>query len=107
MTDLETKKRSRKKEDKTNSSLELKKMLLSKMSDCELGRFIKEMEKMINLNGYDIYGSGLYLACQECIRRLYTTDENIIRVQNLMIKSFLRKNGFDDSVINEIIKIKK
>jgi len=104
MTDLETKKRSSKKGNKTNSSLELKKMLLSKMSDYELGRLIKEMEKMINLNGYDIYGSGLYLTCQECIRRLNTTDENIIRVQNLMIKSFLKKNGFNNAEVNEIIK---
>lgn len=85
------------------STLEMKKMLLSKMSDNELGSLVKNMELMVNLSGGNIYGDGLMMSCKECIKRTSTTDVNVLRVQDLMLNSFLRKNEFDESEINEII----
>lgn len=88
------------------STLEMKKMLLSKMSDNELGSLVKNMELMVNLSGGNIYGDGLMMSCKECIKRTSTTDVNVLRVQDLMLNSFLRKNGFNDSEINEIVNSK-
>lgn len=85
------------------STLEMKKMLLSKMSDNELGSLVKNMELMVNLSGGNIYGDGLMMSCKECIKRTSTTDVNVLRVQDLMLNSFLRKNRFDESEINEIV----
>jgi hypothetical protein len=61
------------------------------------------MELMVNLSGGNIYGEGLIMSCDECLKRTTTTDENVLRVQDLMINSFLRKNRFDESEINEIV----
>lgn len=85
------------------STLEMKKMLLSKMSDNELGSLVKNMELIVNLSDGNIYGDGLMMSCDECLKRPFTTDVNILRVQDLMLNSFLRKNGFDESEINEIV----
>ena len=85
------------------STLEMKKMLLSKMSDNELGSLVKNMELMVNLSVGNIYGDGVMMSCDECLKRTTTTDENVLRVQDLMINSFLRKNRFDESEINEIV----
>ncbi len=73
------------------------------MSDKELGLLLKNMEQMVNLSGGNIYVERLIMTCNECLKRPYTTDVNVFRVQNLMINSFLRKNGFDKSEINEIV----
>lgn len=94
-------KTSKRKPIKQLSTLEMKKMLLSKMSDKELGSLMKNMEMMVNLSGGNIYGNGLIMSCKECLKRTTTTDVNVIRVQDLMMKSFLRKNGFDDSTIED------
>ena len=83
------------------STLEIKKMLLSKMSDNELGSLVKNMELMVNLSGGNIYGDGLMMSCKECIKRTSTTDVNVLRVQDLMLNSFLRKNRFDESETNK------
>jgi hypothetical protein len=94
---------SKRKPVKQLSTLEMKKMLLSKMSDNELGSLVKNMELMVNLSGGNIYGDGVMMSCNECLKRTTTTDENVLRVQDLMINSFLRKNRFDESEINEIV----
>ena len=94
---------SKRKSVKTLSTLEMKKMLLSKMSDKELGLLLKNMEKMINHSGENIYGNGLIMSCKECLKRTTTTDINVLRVQDLLINSFLRKNGFDETTINEVM----
>ncbi len=73
------------------------------MSDNELGSLVKNMELMVNLSGGNIYGDGVMMSCNECLKRTTTTDENVLRVQDLMINSFLRKNRFDESEINEIV----
>ena len=85
------------------STLEMKKMLLSKMSDNELGSLVKNMELIVNLSGGNIYGDGLMMSCDECLKRPYTTDVNVLRIQDLMLNSFLRKNRFEESEINEIV----
>lgn len=85
------------------STLEMKKMLLSKMNDNELGSLVKNMELMVNLSGGNIYGDGLMMSCDESLKRPFTTDVNVLRVQDLMLNSFLRKNRFDESEINEIV----
>lgn len=86
---------SKNKPEKQLSTLEMKKMLLSKMSDKELGSLLKNMEMMVNLSGGNIYGNGLIMSYKECLKRTTTTDVNVLRVQDLMINSFLRKNGID------------
>lgn len=88
------------------TTLEMKKMLLSKMNDKELGLLVKNMEQMVNHSGENIYGNGLVMSCNECLKRIDTIDVNVLRVQNLMLNSFLRKNGFNDSEINEIVNSK-
>lgn len=65
------------------------------MSDKELGSLLKNMEMMVNLSGGNIYENGLIMSCKECLKRTTTTDVNVLRVQDLMINSFLRKNGID------------
>jgi hypothetical protein len=89
------------------STFEKHKILVSKMSDKELGLLFKKMEKKVNFLGVNIYGKGLYMILKECLRRT-TTDVNVREGQDTMRIYIFRKNLHKEyKVKNEKMKLNK
>lgn len=77
------------------STFEKNKIMVSKMSDEELGLLIKKMKKKIHFLGENIYGKGLYMILKECLRRT-TTDVNVREGQDTMRIYIFRKRLHND-----------
>jgi hypothetical protein len=74
------------------STFEKNKIMVSKMSDKELGLLVKKMSKKINFLGVNIYGESLYMTLNECLKRTTTTDVNVREGQDEMRIYIFRKN---------------
>jgi hypothetical protein len=77
------------------TTFEMKKMILKEMTDAELGKLAVNIETMINLSGKNILGNAVSMMCNECVKRPNTTDVNILRIQDLMIRSLYKREGID------------
>jgi hypothetical protein len=78
------------------STFEKHKILVSKMSDKELGLLFKKMKQKINFLGENIYGKYLDMILKECLRR-NTTDVNVREGQDTMRIYIFRKNLYEES----------
>lgn len=79
---------------KQKTTSEMKSFLLTQMSDDELGMLINNIGKFDTELVMKTFGLGLTYIIRECMseRRLETKNEEIIRIQDLVVKKFSSVN---------------